>query len=232
MKSFSALLIALVLTSAGFPQAKPAPAKAADPDRLGLTCTQILQMSSTAWVAHFAEKITKANDAAAPAAVRAINVYGKCYDARTNQLAASLGKAGRGPLMGATGNFRDFQKALDDFTAKALAATDKRPGTQEAAYAALYEKQFRYDFYQRYEQRITGNRALTAEESAEYSKAKNRFGEFLGLLPEDKAHVVHAAFSQIFDPGPVSDITKLELYRFAISCLESAKDTPFSPPPF
>jgi len=232
MKRLSALLMALVLAPTGFPQAKPAPTKAADPDRFGLTCTQILQMSSTAWVAHFVEKAGDANNAAAPVAVRALTAYGKCYDARTNQLAAALGKSGRGPLLGALGNFRDFQKALDDFTAKALAASNKQPGTQEAAYAALYEKQFRYEFYQRYEQRITGGRPLTAEESAEYSKAKNRFGEFLGLLPEDKAHVIHAAFSQIFDGGPVTDITKLEVYRFAIFVLESPQDKPFSSAPF
>lgn len=232
MKLFSALVIALILAPAGFSQAKPAQTKAADSDRLGLTCAQILQMTSTAWVAHFAEKAGNANNATAPVAVRAITAYGKCYEARTNQVAASLGKSGRGPLMGALGNFRDFQKALDDFTTKALGVSNKSPGTQEAAYAALYEKQFRYEFYQRYEQRISGNRPLSAEESAEYSKAKNRFGEFLGLLPEDKAHIIHAAFSQIFDGGPVSDVTKLELYRFAISVLESPKDTPFSPPPF
>ena len=229
MKLFSALLFALVLAPAGFAQAKPAATKGADPDRLGLTCAQILQMTSTIWVAHFVEK---AGNASAPTAVRAITAYGKCYEARTNQLAASLGKSGRGPLMGALGNFRDFQKALDDFTTKALAVSNKPPGTQEAAYAALYEKQFRYEFYQRYEQRISGNRPLTAEESAEYSKAKNRFGEFLGLLPEDQAHIIHAAFSHIFDGAPVSDVTKLELYRFAISVLESPQDTPFSPPPF
>ncbi len=232
MKSFSALLLVLVLAPAGFAQSKPAQTKAADLDRLGLTCTQILQMTSTAWVAQFAEKAGSANNASGPVAVRAITAYGKCYDARTNQLAASLGKSGRGPLMGALGNFRDFQKALDDFAAKGLAATDKAPGTQQAAYTALYEKQFRYEFYQRYEQRITGGRPLTAEESAEYSKAKNRFGEFLGLLPEDKAHVIHAAFSQIFDGGPVTDVTKLEVYRFAIFVLESPQDKPFSPAPF
>jgi len=232
MKLFSALLIALMLAPVGLPQAKPAAPKGADADRLGLTCAQVLQMTSTAWVAHFAEKSGTANDAAAPAAIRAITAYGKCYEARTNQVAASLGKSGRGPLMGALGNFRDFQKALDDFTAKALAATDKQPGTQEATYAALYEKQFRYEFYQRYALRLSENRPLTAEESAEYSKAKNRFGEFLGLLPEDQAHIIHAAFSHIFDAGPVSDVTKLELYRFAISVLESPKDTHFSPPPF
>jgi len=229
MRLFCASLIALMLAPAGFAQTKPAQTKAADPDRLGLTCAQILQMTSMAWVAQFTEK---AGNSSAPVAVRAITAYGKCYDARTNQLAASLGKSGRGPLMGALGNFRDFQKALDDFSAKALAESNKQPGTQEAAYAALYEKQFRYEFYQRYEQRSSGGRPLTAEEAAEYSKAKNRFGEFLGLLPEDKAHVIHAAFSQIFEGAPVSDVTKLEVYRFAIFVLESSQDTPFSPPPF
>jgi hypothetical protein len=237
MKIFSPLMIASGLIAAGlapacFAQAKPAQTKGADADRLGLSCAQVLQMTSTAWVAHFTEKSATPSNAAAQPAVRAITAYGKCYEARTNQVAASLGRSGRGPLMGATGNFRDFQKALDNFTAKALAVSNKPPGTQEAAYAALYEKQFRYDFYQRYELRLSENRPLTAEESAEYSKAKNRFGEFLGLLPEDQAHVIHAAFSQIFDASPVSDVTKLELYRFAIFVLESPKDKPFSPPPF
>jgi hypothetical protein len=233
MKLISAFTLSLVLASASLAQAKPAQTKAGgDADRLGLTCAQILQMTSTAWVADFAEKAGTPSNTAAPVAVRAITAYGKCYEARTNQLAATLAKSGRSPLMGALGNFRDFQKALDDFTTKALAVSDKQPGSQEAAYAALYEKQFRYEFYQRYEQRITGGRPLTSEEAAEYSKAKNRFGEFLGLLPEDKAHIIHSAFSQIFDGGPVTDVTKLELYRFAISVLQSPKDKPFSPPPF
>ena len=237
MKIFLSLLSAVGLVAVGlapvcFPQAKPAQSKAADADRLGLTCAQILHMTSTAWVAHFAEKTGTPNNTTAPAAVRAITAYGKCYDARTNQVAASLGKSGRGPLMGALGNFRDLQKSLDDFTAKALAATAKQPGSQEAAYAALYEKQFRYEFYQRYELRLSANRPLTAEEAAEYSKAKNRFGEFLGLLPEDQAHIIHAAFSQIFDGGPVTDVTKLEVYRFAIFVLESPQDKAFSLPPF
>jgi hypothetical protein len=237
MKIFFSLLIAAGLIAAGLapvclPQTKPAQTKAADADRLGLTCAQVLQMTSIAWVAHFVEKTGTPNNETARATVRAITAYGKCYEGRTNQVAASLGKSGRGPLMGALGNFRDFQNALDDFTAKALAVSSKPNGTQEAAYAALYEKQFRYEFYQRYERRLSANRPMTAEESAEYSKAKNRFGEFLGLLPEDQAHIIHAAFSHIFDAGPVSDVTKLELYRFAISVLESPKDTPFSPPPF
>jgi hypothetical protein len=232
MKLYFALLTALVLAPAGCAQAKPAQPKAADPDRLGLACAQILQKSSTDWIGYFGEKAGSRPLDNPSVQLRALAVYGQCYEARTSQLAAALGKSGRGPLMGALGNFRDFQKALDDFTAQALAASNKQPGTPEAAYAALYQKQFRYEFYQRYEQRISGGRPLTAEESAEYSKAKNRLGEFLGLLPEDKAHVVHAAFSRIFDGAPVSDVTKLEVYRFAIFVLASSQDTPFSPPPF
>src|SRR3984885_4534472 len=127
MKLSCALLISPVLASVSFAQAKPAQTKAADADRLGLTCAQILQMTSTAWVAHFAEKAGAPSNAAAPVAVRATTAYGKCYDARTNQLAAALGKSGRGPLMGALGNFRDFQKALDGFTTKDLAVSEKQP---------------------------------------------------------------------------------------------------------
>src|SRR5277367_3973965 len=177
MKIFLSLLITAGLIAVGlapvcFPQAKPAQTKAADTDRLGLTCAQILQMTSTAWVAQFAEKAGTRNNAASPVAVRAITEYGKCYEARTNQVAASLGKSGRGPLMGALGNFRDFQKALDDFTAKALAATHKEPGTQTAVYAGLYEKQFRYQVYESYAQKGFLSRPLTAEESDELAKTK------------------------------------------------------------
>src|ERR1700690_3374357 len=94
--------------------------KSASVDRLGLTCAQILQMPSADW----AKKFTAAKDATPPTTIQAVSAYGKCYDARTTRLAAALAKSGKGPLMGARGNFRDFQHALDDFAAKALAATD------------------------------------------------------------------------------------------------------------
>jgi hypothetical protein len=232
MKILAMLLILRVLAPASLPQAKPTPTKNAEPDRLGLTCAQILQMTSTAWIAQSKEKAAKANDSPEQVDVRAINAYGKCYDARTTHLATTLGKSGRGPLMGARGNFGDFENALKNFATKALAAADPPPGPEKSAYAALYEKQFRYQFYEAYDQRETHPRPLTAEESAEFSKAKNRFGEFLGLLPDDRMHEIHAAFSQIFDAGPVSDVSKLELYRYAIFLFESPKDTSFSSPPF
>jgi len=135
-------------------------------DQLGMTCAQILQLSSTDWIAYF-NHATGEKPAAAPAkafpidvlpaptaekTMHAIAAYGKCYDARTDRLKASLAKSGKGPLMGASGNFRDFDKALQGFTAKALAESEPSADTLNSAYTALYEKQFRYAFYQSYEQ--------------------------------------------------------------------------------
>ncbi|MGA8023121.1 MAG: hypothetical protein WCC18_19790 [Candidatus Acidiferrales bacterium] len=232
MKIFLTVLVALGLAPAIVAQTRTARPKPAEPDRLGLTCTQVLQKTSQEWVTDFNEKSSHAAADSGSRTLRAIAAYGICYDARTNHLAAVLGRSGKGPLMGARGNFGDFQKALDDLTAKALAASDKKPGTPEAAYAALYEKQFRYEFYQSYTQKSQAKRPLTPEESDQFSKAKNRFGELLGLLPEDQAHIVHAAFSEIFVTGALNDVTKLEVYRYAIFLLESPKDIPFSSPPF
>jgi hypothetical protein len=232
MKTIFVVMISVYLTHATTLQTKTARPNPGDADRLGLTCAQILQKSSQDWIAYFNDKtgLTAVNEATS--VLRPIESYGKCYDARTNHLVATLSKSRKGPLMGARGNLGDFQKALDDFMAKALAAANKQPGTVQAAYAGLYEKQFRYEFYQRYAQKNSTARPLTPEEAEEFSKAKNRFGELLGLLPEDQAHIVHAAFSEIFVSGAVNDLTKLEVYRYAIFLLESPKDNPFSPPPF
>ena len=178
--------------------------------------------------------------------VQAIGTYGKCYDARTNRLAASLGKAGKGPLMAARGNFVDFEKALNDFAAMALVATQPPKDEQKKAYATLYRKQFRYEFYQSYAQNTAKSAAPAAStanagaptqtssptEISELTKAKNRFGELLGLLPEEKMHELHKAFGRIFSESPVSDATKIEVYRYAIFLLEPPTEKPFSPPPF
>jgi len=233
MKICPAVLLSFSFVPRCIAQVKPShPPTSTDPDRLGQTCAQILQMSSAGWVANFEQKTAPAAADKPATTLRAIAAYENCYEERTNRLAATLGKGGKGPLMGATGNFRAFQKALDDFTAKTLAATHKDPATTPAAYAALYEKLFRYQFYQSYTQKDFLSRPLTPDESDELAKAKNRFGEVLGLLPDESLHSVHTAFRQIFDPAPVTNLTKLELYRYAIFLLAPVKDKPFSPPPF
>lgn len=130
-----------------------------DADRLELSCAQILKMTSTEWVDHFVDHFAPGADTVAATTERAIDVYGKCYDARTDRLAAILKRSGKGPLMGAMGNFRDFEQGLQNFTAMALADSQPaQPGPEDAqklelktAYATLYQKQFRYAFYQSYE---------------------------------------------------------------------------------
>ena len=184
----------------------------------------------TDWI----KKFTAAKDPTEPSTIQAISTYGKCYDARTTRLAASLGKSGKGPLMGARGNFGDFDHALNDFTTKALAATDPPADAQKKAYAALYAKQFRYLFYEAYVEHLdTHNIFLAAPEDAgDMGKAKNHFGELLGLLPEDKMHEIHKSFAEVLDKAVVDRDWRLQLYLFAIFLLESPAQTPYSPPPF
>jgi hypothetical protein len=142
------LLVGVVPRISAQSQQRAATQQKPDPDRLGLTCAQILQMSSSDWVA----KITGIDDSNADGQLRGIRVYGNCYDQRTDRLKASLAKSGKGPLMGASANFRDFDQALQKFAAKALAESESPADAVKTAYAALYEKQFRYAFYQSYEQ--------------------------------------------------------------------------------
>ena len=275
MKLFAVLLFLLTI-GGGFQAQHAAQKQAGAADQLHMTCAQILQMSSTDWIARFHEKVSQAKNANPgatdsagevskasaetsdpQAALRAIGAYGKCYDARTDRLAASLGKSAKGPLMGVRGNFRDFEAALKNFTAIALGVAQPPDDAVKTAYAALYEKQFRYAFYQSYRQELvkqpppiakdakaaaagaettataaTGQSASAAPITDPMTLAKNRFGDFLAALPGDKRREIHVAFGEIFDKGPIADQWKLEVYRYAISVLESPKDKPFSPPPF
>jgi hypothetical protein len=139
--------MAIVVSPAAFGQTKTPNGRAAtaDRDQLG-TCAQILAMSSTDWIAQFNEK-ARDSGSSQEKTLRAIGIYGKCYDSRTDRLAASIARKGTRQLMGVRGNFRDFEPALQNFTDKALAANDPPADAVKAAYAALYEKQFRYAVY-------------------------------------------------------------------------------------
>jgi|ERR1700735_957711 len=277
MKLFVVLLVFLTITAGGLRAQHPVQRHAAAADQLGMSCPQILQMSSTDWVTHFDERMSQAKsanpgatdpagEASKPnaetsdpqAELRAIAAYGRCYDARTDRLAASLGKSGKGPLMGVRANFRDFEAAVKNFSSVALSVAQPPDNSVKTAYAALYEKQFRYALYQSYQQKFvkepppiakdakpaavgsettaastTGQPAASATRITDpMTLAKNRFGDFLEALPEDKRREVHIAFGAIFEKGPMADQWKLEVYRYAISILESPKDKPFSPPPF
>jgi hypothetical protein len=144
-------LVLFILALPGLARAQSKPHPRPDADRLGMTCAQILKMTSAEWILSFNDKThlaTADNPAGVP---RAIAVYGKCYDARTDSLAAALTRSGKGPNKAARADFAAFETALKDFAAKALADAAPPADEQKKAYAALYEKQFQYEFYQEHE---------------------------------------------------------------------------------
>lgn len=196
-------------------------------DRSGLTCAQILAMPSTDWVAKF----QKEKGSTAQETIEAIDAYGKCYDERTDHLAALLARRRIGPRNNATADFAGFEEAVNAFTKTAIADAQTHPSDTRIAYAHLYQKQFRYEFYREYEQKDLQPR-LTPQEDVDFTKAKNRFGELIGVLPDAKAHQVHAAFGEIVGAHQISMAVKLAVYQYAIFILEPPTEKPFAPPPF
>ncbi|MGD0964451.1 MAG: hypothetical protein ABSA57_11185 [Candidatus Acidiferrales bacterium] len=261
MKQFLLAAIALCISPGVLAQTTAPKPRAASSsrDQLGMTCIQILALSSADWVSQFGEN---AKDAASTEQkkLRAIAAYGKCYDTRTDRLAASLARSAAGAPMGALGSLHDLQQALDTFTLKALAATEPPADALKTAYAQLYEKQFRYGFYQTYEKHSKSSdpgakgaipaaspKAASADpapstapapgstppgDTDPVTLAKNHFGELLDALPEDTEHPLHAAFGDIVGRSQMSASTRLAIYRYAIFLLEPPSATPFSPPPF
>ena len=196
-------------------------------NRLGLSCARILAMSSTEWVAKF----QKEKGANPQEATRAIGLYGTCYDQRTAHLGALLRRRHAAPWRSAAADFDGFEDALKDFTKTAIADAQPAPQATKIAYAHLYEKQFRYEFYREYEAKNL-NPPLTPDEDLQFTKAKNRFGELIGLLPEAQAHQVHAAFGETIGTHQVSMAIKFALYRYAIFVLAPPSKKAFAPPPF
>jgi hypothetical protein len=224
-----------------------------DADRLGLTCAQILKMSSTEWITYFG---AKTNLDSSSRLRRASAIYGKCYEARTDGLAASLGKTGQAPPRAARADFAEFEASLKSFTTKALADAQGPADPQKQVLAALYARQFRYEFYQRYAPKIvkpgpaeklgagsrsaageTKSRAAvssesTSEDADEMTKAKNLFGELLGALPDDKLHELHAAFGEVVGLHALTNAMRLAVYRYAIFLLQPSSEESSYPPPF
>jgi hypothetical protein len=134
-------------------QGQPPPHSASRPnaERLGLTCAQILKMTSMDWIENYRQKTQGGPlDLESP---RAIAAYGECYDSRTDALAASMARTGKGPTKAARAEFAAFEADLRDFESKALSDTKAADDSQRKSYADLYEKQFRYEFYEEYESR-------------------------------------------------------------------------------
>ena len=165
-------------------QRKPTQQRA-NTDPVSMTCTQVLAMPSADYIA----KIVAIDDSNVDGQLRGIRRYGACYDARTDALAASLARSRKGPNKTARADFAAFESALKSFTAKALAGLPPRPASQKEAYANLYEKQFRYEFYEGYEAKAP--KSVKPAVSAEKSPAPS---------PANKSSVPAATASPVGTP--------------------------------
>jgi hypothetical protein len=247
-------VLILVLLAAAWPvSAQTRTQQKPDADRLNMTCAEILKMSSTDWIAHFAQTT---NTDPSTITKRAAVSYGTCYQMRTDELARALTRSGKGPSPAARADFAAFEAALKTFTAKALVDAEPPASPQKQALAALYQDQFRHEFYQGYERKsmkgpnpanTTAAPSTPAEknrapESAspsaapndtdQMTKAKNRFGELLGALPDDKLHELHGAFGEVVGLHALDEAMRLAIYRYAIFLLEPGGGDSFYPPPF
>ncbi len=163
-------LLVFILATGGVTQAQASVTHAPvpDKDRLGLTCAQILKMPSMDWIEYYGKKTGLIAANMPNDLLNANAAYGKCYDARTDGLAASLARTGKGPKKAARDGFAAFEADLKQFEAKALANATPANDRQRKSYADLYEKQFRYEFYKEYEERTIrpARPAATAPKSA------------------------------------------------------------------
>jgi hypothetical protein len=247
------LLILFLLAAAWPVSAQTRAQQKPDAARLNMTCADILKMSSTEWIAYFA-KTTKVDSPTITK--RAATAYGTCYQMRTDELARALARSGKGPSQAARADFTAFEAALKNFTAKALVDTEPPASPGKQALAGLYEDQFRYEFYQGYEAKsmkgpnptkAAGSPSTLAEKNRaaapaspppapndtdQMTRAKNRFGELLGALPDDKLHELHGAFGEVVGLHALDEAMRLAVYRYAIFLLEPGGGDSFYPPPF
>jgi len=249
-------VILFLLAMPSLAEAQTEAPRKVDADRLGMTCTQVLKMNSTEWIAYFGET-TKTDRSSST--VRAAAAYQRCYQARTDDLARALARGGKGPSKAAHADFDAFEAAVKNFTAKALVDAEPPTNSEKKAMATLYEDQFRYEFYQNYQTksvkgpsagkppqpppstRPTKN-AISAPASPSaasppndpdaMTRAKNRFGELLGALPDDKLHELHGAFGEVLGLHTLDETMRLGVYRYAIFLLEPSGGDSSYPPPF
>lgn len=224
MRALFNLVVPSVLLMAVF--TVMAEANSADVLHNMMPCKDVLKLSST----DFVDKYTKIHGDNTIEITKAIYAYGNCYDQAQDEIRDLLNKQGKGPLMGANGNFKDFETALNNFTKTALelCGTDGTFAQISNAYAVLYQKQFRHLFYQPYLSKKAAKINSRAIEAA-----KTKLDSIINHLAPQQATKVRTDFDAYYNAGvKVLGLPAQPIYEYAISLLESPADKPFSPPPF
>jgi len=191
------------------------------------SCDQVLKMSSR----DFINQYTQAHGDNTIEKINAIYQYNDCYSQHLDALRTQLNKSGRHPLMGANANFGDFEKALNDFTTTALGFCSPQSSFKRvtAAYAMLYQQQFRQLFYQQFQPKAK----QPAVNPKAISAAKAKLEDLINRLPKNQIEVANKTFSAYFEAAVKGvKLPAQPVYEYAIMLLQSPTDKPYSSPPF
>jgi hypothetical protein len=192
-----------------------------------MPCNEVLKFPSL----EFVKKYTQVHGQNTLETTNAIYQYSNCYDQALDSLRDKLNQQGSGPLMGATGQFRDFEMALNKFTTTALDLCSPEPSLKRVsdAYATLYQKQFRHQFYEHY---LPKSHVSPANPQA-ISAAKAKVDSLINHLPPQQAPPVRAAFDAYYQAAVTGlALSPLPVYQYAIMLMQSPAEKPYSVPPF
>lgn len=184
-----------------------------------LSCNEVLKQDSLSWI----NQQAMAGGGTNQAILEAISQYGACMDKRSETLRELSNESGKGPFMGALGNFRDFESALQIFKRRALLAvsTGKSYDKIHAAMADLYAKHFRYLFYSCY---LT-QKSKTIETEDTVKLMDESLRKILARLDNKQSAEVRAAFEKYrYEAIENNDFPEDVVYQYAVYVLQGQQD--------
>lgn len=192
-------------------------------------CNIVLSQNSSDWVRTY----VKAYGDNTLEQVKAIYQYGVCYDQKLVALKQKLNAQNKSPLMGAAGNFRDFEAARTAMVEKALAVCGIDGSFKRImrANADLYGKQFQYYFYQRYLEKPD----LPKLNLAAQNKAKEKLNSIVSAMEksgQDCKQIKLTLAAYIKEGIEVNQLPAQQIYEYPIMLLQSLEEPPYSEPPF
>lgn len=153
-----------------------------------------------------------------------IHRYSDCYQGKLDDTLRQLNASGKGPLMGANGDFRDMQASLQKFTDAGLAAI--QADDAHRAYVALYQQQFRNYFYQSYQSQPKLPKATPVQVKV----AEAIFEKELNQLPQ--AADLKKLFNDFYSDATNLGMPTVEIYRHAAFVLQKSDSKMSIPAPF
>ncbi len=207
-----------------------ASAKTIDIKKYAVTpCDIVLSQNSSDWVRTYVK--TYGDNTLEQ--VKAIYQYGVCYDQKLAAVKQKLNAQNQSPLMGANGNFHDFEAARIAMVEKALSVCGIDGSFKRImrANADLYGKQFQYYFYQQYMAKPDLPKVNLAAEN----KAKEKLNSIVSEMEksgQDCKQIKLALAAYLKEGIEVNHLPAQQIYEYPISMLQSLEEPLYSEPPF